>query len=40
MPKPTVVWEIPDNGGDDPLKFVTEWEKNRIKPLFKAYDKG
>jgi len=25
---------------EEPLTLITEWDKSRIKPLFKSFDKG
>ena len=41
MPKPPRVWKLKDNiSKNQPLSYITEWEKNRVKPLFKKYDTG
>ena len=41
MPKPPRVWELKDNiSKNEPLSYITEWEKNCVKPLFKKYDTG
>jgi hypothetical protein len=32
--------EIKRRRQEDPLSIITEWEKGRLKKLFKAYDKG
>ncbi len=39
MPKPTIVWEI-QKGNQNQDQVVTEWEKNRIKNVFKRLDVG
>ena len=41
MPKPPRVWELKDNiSKNEPLSYITELEKNCVKPLFKKYDTG
>jgi len=35
-----VVWEVSEECVDDPIKFVSEWEKDTLKKIFKKYDKG
>lgn len=40
IPKATVVWEVSEELVDDPVKFVSEWEKDTLKKIFKKYDKG
>lgn len=25
---------------EDPLSLITEWDKSRLKPIFKQFDKG
>jgi hypothetical protein len=38
---PTIAWEIKDKNLDsDKNKYVTEWEKSKLKPIFRSYDKG
>lgn len=40
IPKATIVWEVEEECADDPIKFVSEWEKDSLKKIFKKYDKG
>lgn len=40
IPKATIVWEVDKDYSDDPIKFVSEWEKDVLKGIFKKYDKG
>ena len=39
LPKPKIVWEV-ENQKKDIQNIVTEWEKNKIKTLFKRLDVG
>jgi hypothetical protein len=39
LPKPKIVWEV-ENSKKDIQNIVTEWEKNKIKTLFKKLDVG
>ena len=39
MPKPKIVWEV-DDKNKSIQNIVTEWEKNKIKIVFRKLDTG
>ena len=40
LPKSDLVIEMERRKKENPRSVINEWEKNRIKTVFKTYDKG